>query len=149
MPTINQSGNTIYTTLGYTYQWFLSGVLIGGATGQSYNPPASGNFTVIVTDSNGCSAESNPYDFTLTPIMNFENNKINIYPNPANEQLFITFKNLEIRIIQILDISGRVLYTSNSNMEDIKSINIDFLNSGIYFLNIQSQDKYIFKFIKQ
>ncbi|MGE0635061.1 MAG: choice-of-anchor L domain-containing protein [Bacteroidia bacterium] len=41
-----------------SYQWLQSGSIIGGATTATYNTTTSGNYSVIVTNSNGCSDTS-------------------------------------------------------------------------------------------
>ncbi len=43
---------------GYTYQWQLNSVNIGGATSQSYNATAAGSYNVIVSNVSGCSTTS-------------------------------------------------------------------------------------------
>ncbi len=42
------------------YQWFLNGVAVSGATLSTYNTNLPGNYSVNVTNSNGCSATSLP-----------------------------------------------------------------------------------------
>src|SRR5206468_3427434 len=50
-------------------QWPLNGNPIGGATNNTYNATASGNYTVTVTDLNGCSsAPSAATTVTVNPI---------------------------------------------------------------------------------
>lgn len=41
-----------------SYQWFNYGSTINGATGKSYTSLYSGNFSVQITDNNGCSTKS-------------------------------------------------------------------------------------------
>ena len=41
-----------------TYQWYRNNSIISGAIGQYYQAVAPGNYSVLVTDSNGCQAES-------------------------------------------------------------------------------------------
>jgi hypothetical protein len=48
------------TGLGYTYQWFLNGNIISGQTLDSLSVSITGNYSVIITDANGCSATSTP-----------------------------------------------------------------------------------------
>jgi Zn-dependent metalloprotease/uncharacterized protein YjdB len=43
---------------GYTYQWLLGGSPIAGATTSSYTATLGGNYTVVVTNSSGCSTTS-------------------------------------------------------------------------------------------
>src|SRR4029453_13084915 len=50
-------------------QWYLNGNPIGGATSNSYNATASGNYTVQVTDGNSCtSAASAATSVTVNPL---------------------------------------------------------------------------------
>jgi IPT/TIG domain-containing protein/dockerin type I repeat protein/Ig-like domain-containing protein/PKD domain-containing protein len=58
------------TTLSSDYfngnQWYVGGVLIAGATNQTYIATAAGSYTVTVTDGNGCtSAQSAPAVVTV------------------------------------------------------------------------------------
>jgi len=39
---------------GYTYQWFMNGVIMPGETGVNINGLAPGNYNIEVTDMNGC-----------------------------------------------------------------------------------------------
>jgi hypothetical protein len=40
----------------YSYQWYLEGNAISGATGQTYSAATSGNYSCTVSNSGGCSA---------------------------------------------------------------------------------------------
>lgn len=44
---------------GYTYQWYNGATPIGGATSPSYSISGFGSYTVVVTNSCGCTAQSN------------------------------------------------------------------------------------------
>lgn len=59
--------------------------------------------------------------------------KIKIYPNPANNILYIESL-LSIEQIDIYDISGRKL----------KQLSIDNLSNGIYFIKITADKKNLF-----
>lgn len=48
-----------------SYQWQLNGSSIGGATSVNYTASAAGNYTVIVTNSFGCSATSAGFSITV------------------------------------------------------------------------------------
>ncbi len=52
-----------------TYQWYLNGTLIPGATSYSINPETygAGNYTCIVTKNNCGSVATNAYSYTLCP----------------------------------------------------------------------------------
>ncbi|HYW71219.1 MAG TPA: right-handed parallel beta-helix repeat-containing protein, partial [Pyrinomonadaceae bacterium] len=66
-PTITPGGATTFCQGGSVdlssssasgNQWYLNGNPIGGATNQVYSATATGNYTVTVTDGNGCSSTS-------------------------------------------------------------------------------------------
>jgi PKD repeat protein len=57
-PIITKSGDTLITSPATTYQWKLNGTNIGGATNAKYIASISGNYTIAITDANGCAASS-------------------------------------------------------------------------------------------
>jgi hypothetical protein len=60
-------GSVVLTANGAgSYQWFNNGVALG-ITSQTYTASVSGNYTVMVTNSNGCSAVSAAVTVTATP----------------------------------------------------------------------------------
>ncbi len=90
-------------------------------------------------------------DNCLTSINHFGYNSysINIFPNPVLENLQVISQNEDLNIIQILDITGNVIYSEKVNL--INHI-ISFTNyrSGVYFLKlITTENKtYIHKILK-
>ena len=53
---------------GLSYQWKLNDIDIPGATGSAFNAITSGIFTVVVTNSNGCSKTSNGQTVVVNPL---------------------------------------------------------------------------------
>lgn len=62
---------------------------------------------------------------------------VNIYPNPASD--YISIEGEDIQDVTIYDISGRTLMTVEFR-NNVQNINISDLNSGVYFLNIRTQE---------
>jgi predicted dienelactone hydrolase len=54
------------TGTGLSYQWLNNNSPISGATNATYNATASGNYTVVVTNTSGCSATSTAISVTVT-----------------------------------------------------------------------------------
>ncbi len=74
-----------------------------------------------------------------------------IYPNPANEILYISFPENEDSTgnVSVFDISGKIVFTSPVESENIE-INIGNWNSGLYFLKYLGENKQqTIKFIKK
>lgn len=73
-----------------------------------------------------------------------------VYPNPATSHLIIesnTHHNNEL--IQIYDTSGVLLKEVKSSHSHITEINIDDLDSGIYFIRLKYQSNKIVKILKE
>ena len=68
--------------------------------------------------------------------------EINIFPNPCVD--FINIENIENTKISLTDISGKILFEKN-NCSQREQINLIDFNSGIYILNIISDDYSISK----
>ncbi|WP_027419557.1 T9SS type A sorting domain-containing protein [Crocinitomix catalasitica] len=63
-PRINITGFLLTTGEYLTYQWYKSGILIPGAESESYEFSELGEYTVVVTESNGCIGESEVFILT-------------------------------------------------------------------------------------
>jgi hypothetical protein len=53
---------------GMTYQWFLNGTAIAGATSSSYTATLGGNYTLRVANGNGCSKTSAPVNVKVSQL---------------------------------------------------------------------------------
>ena len=76
-------------------------------------------------------------------------NNISIYPNPANDRLYIEAED-EIVGITVYDIYGRHQVTETPSHQDMTSVNVSGLNAGIYFVKINTnQGEIVKRFIKR
>ena len=73
VPTISLSGSTFTSSSSTGNQWYFNGVLINGATSQTYTAMSSGAYTVLVTNSSGCSSTSAATNITVSnpPVASF------------------------------------------------------------------------------
>ena len=62
-----------------------------------------------------------------------------IYPNPANNEIFIEFQKNGIanRMVEIIDLNGQIVKKVITH-SDKTIINIDNLNSGVYIVSIKT-----------
>jgi hypothetical protein len=68
---------------------------------------------------------------------NFDQNFI-IYPNPSNGEINIrSLIGVGEVSISIFDLNGRTVYTENTELNDMVSINASHLNAGIYMVQIE------------
>jgi hypothetical protein len=71
------------------------------------------------------------------------NNQISVYPNPANDMLYVDCK-VKNATLFIIDVIGNKIKQLNVE-SDITSIDISNLSKGVYFLNIKTADSIITK----
>jgi hypothetical protein len=135
-PTIVFSSNKLVTVAGYSnYKWYLNGVLIAGATTNSYQPLADGIYKVSVTGINGCVSTSD--DFVKQSPLNTRQlrvaGKLQVFPNPARDVLNIVFENEGNRklSLKLFDMQGR-LYLSETMSGTVHSISTSKLPGGVY-----------------
>ncbi len=131
---ISLSGDTLRVYNETNVQWYLNDNPIPGATQNIYIAHTFGNYTVSVTDSNGCTSFSTPIVYTGIENINDEN--ISIYPNPlaAGSWQLAVGNNLIGAQIEIIDDNGRIVY--QSQIKNLHSeIDAQFAG-GVYLLRV-------------
>jgi hypothetical protein len=66
-PCITNIHDTLFSTPGASYQWFMNSQPIPSAASDWFIPTSNGSYTVTMTDSNGCSGTSSPYQLNVQP----------------------------------------------------------------------------------
>ncbi|MDI6832699.1 MAG: T9SS type A sorting domain-containing protein [Bacteroidales bacterium] len=142
-PTITQiSTNPIVLKSSYLTgnQWYNLNGPITNATNQLYTVSQNGSYFVIVTI-NGCpSAPSDTITIDNVSIQFYNNDDLVIYPNPADEIIFIK-SDKNISEIVITDAIGRIVAT----YYNVHQINISNLPEGYYNINIKLENKNVIK----
>ena len=136
-PHITRIGTILSTTGTGSYQWLLEGLPISGATNQTFTPIQNGNYTVIVTDTNGCKGTSAVFNINNLGLNdNTIYRQVHFYPNPTTGIVTISNQdNDTIDKIEIVDILGKTVAvkTENTSQVDITS-----LSNGMYIFKIYS-----------
>lgn len=141
IPTITLVGNDIQSSSATTYQWYLNGNLISGATSQNFTPTQSGIYVVRTTDANGCVYRySNGYNYSTTvSVQDIETKDVTIYPNPTEGiiDLNFNFQNPNKVTVVVYDALGKIVY-SNTN-----TFRIDLTNftNGVYTMSVSLDNK--------
>ena len=139
-PVIILNGSLLNTQTFNSYQWQLNSVNITSANNQSYIVSQNGIYTVYVTDSKGCSGFSAPVNISNVGIYDIENKGaefILVYPNPAEMYLkieAINFSKNDSLVYEIIDMQGKKVM--NGLLGEDKSINMENISSGTYYLRI-------------
>jgi hypothetical protein len=111
IPVITASDSVLMSSSGSGNQWFYYDSLIAGATGQFYMAMEEGLYTVMVTDSNGCSSISDPYDFSTVGISPLAGNApFIIIPNPGSGLFHILLREDQPLGIVVFNAVGQVIF---------------------------------------
>ncbi|HWB63435.1 MAG TPA: T9SS type A sorting domain-containing protein, partial [Chitinophagales bacterium] len=148
--TITVSGDTLTSYNAVTYQWFLNGQPIQGATSNILIATQSGNYQVAITDQNGCYAISNASAVIVSSIENVSaDGQVKVYPNPlasGNWNLEVT-ENWIGGECQVFDAEGRIVY--HDEIRDLKTQIPLEVARGVYIMRLSSEQKnYAIKLIK-
>lgn len=142
------------TTWNSIYQWDASNE--PAYTGQSYDIPLTGlNGTAQfgIWASEGTVNDAEDYDFHIgtfevikvsgAGINDIENKDFSIYPNPNNGQFTISNSGTDKdAVVEITDIQGKVIYSSNLNLTSggQQLIDLNDAGQGIYIVRIISNN---------
>lgn len=131
---------------GLSYQWYLNGSPIDGATSQTFAPTDNGNYTVAVQQFSQCPViTSQATSVTDVSVSEINNVKVStaIYPNPNKGAFFLTVNSpqrLDAQV-RITDISGKVVYTRNQSLNSGDNrITLELnLPAGVYMTQVTSE----------
>ncbi|HLP53314.1 MAG TPA: T9SS type A sorting domain-containing protein [Chitinophagales bacterium] len=148
-PVVTQNGQVLETGIYNSYQWLKDNSPISNANGQTYAVAQNGNYAVLTTDENGCTAISQAVNVTGTDIQYSADSRITLYPNPANTTLY--FKGLKINCTYNVMIYNPIgLLVTNSYLTASNGLDVSGLPSGVYTLSLQSGLEVVhYTFIKQ
>lgn len=161
-PIVQESGDvlTVTNATDFTsFQWFLNGNPIPGATSSSYdiNPTGSGNYLVCVTDGEGCEGCSFIYEMSCCVGIeeaNFDGD-VSVYPNPNNGDFTVEVELTQQRqlTIGLYDMVGKQVWLDDAigNTSQLrKQYDIAQLPDGVYFLRVFADNQMtVYKLIKQ
>jgi hypothetical protein len=126
-------------------QWYLEGIAIPGANQSNFLPTANGIYSVIVTLTNGCSAESGPFNYFALNTDQVNANQITVYPNPSTGLFTIQFPERLIGSeIQIFNQMGQLVFQTQAESSQ-NHINLAGFAKGIYQVRIISQHELTIK----
>jgi hypothetical protein len=145
------NGNTLELKAnlgGINYTWYKDDVIINGVNSYNYIVNQAGNYKVVIEYSSTCNDTSNTVSITLQNLSINENsidNKINFYPNPVKELIYM--KNLTTNSeYKIYNMLGNIVQIGKTNDD---KINVNQLARGIYILKLQKDESEVNKkFIK-
>jgi Secretion system C-terminal sorting domain len=73
--------------------------------------------------------------FPVVGINDLTNSSITLYPNPANDLVYIVSTN-DIKTIEVLNYIGQTVYTNNDVNQKKAQLNVTSFKAGVYFVKI-------------
>jgi len=130
-PIISQTGVVLATGSFSTYQWLKDAQPIAGATAQTYTVTEDGSYSVLVSDTSGCSNTATAVVMSNVGVGDVNTpNGISVYPNPVTDVLMIDAP--KPVTVQLISLDGKmVLQQNNTRRADMSA-----LPNGSYILRI-------------
>ncbi|UOQ74012.1 beta strand repeat-containing protein [Hymenobacter cellulosilyticus] len=147
-PTVSVQYNGPTTTLTSSAatgnQWYLNGVAIAGATGQTYvvNSAAQyGSYTVVTTNG-GCASAPSLALVVTSSVKPLAGSSLSVYPNPTHDgQLTVELTGYTKAVsLSVLNSLGQVVYSATVPAATQKqALDLTQLPAGIYILQAKTQ----------
>ena len=121
--------------------WFKDNIVVSSAsTNTTYTPTISGTYYAVITTSEGCTYTTNSINVGTLGIDEVTNvlDNVKIYPNPTKDIINIEIENTDIQSITVLDLSGRVLKSVNTQ-NNKTNINIQDLPNAMYLMQVKTK----------
>ncbi len=141
-PQITFNGVLLSTDPSVSYQWLFNGNIIPGANAITYQPAVSGNYAVIVTNSDGCTSQSLSFPVILNTIGGVNTQlSVVLYPNPAQDEVAVLLQGAvpaSLRI-NVYESNGRLVFQGHFEGTDLIRIDLKAFAAGIYTLGLVSE----------
>lgn len=132
-PVIGFENSRLFTLEGpYTYQWYKNGVLVATTLVNDIRIQGAGNYTVMITDEQGCTAVSEKFTFPSKG----NSNNVRIFPNPASTLVYVELKKIEGLQNVELRTSNGILIQSLLTEGGMVQFNVSTLAKGIYLIYV-------------
>ncbi|MBH8568435.1 T9SS type A sorting domain-containing protein [Microvirga sp. STS02] len=135
--TVTSSGIILTSSAPTGNQWYLDGVLIPGATGNTYTVSSrsmNGTYTVVTTSAAGCASPASVGTLVLGTAPQALMAQVQLYPNPTRGQ-FIVQAPAPARV-RVLNALGQVVATKLA-ASTTQSLDLTGLASGVYAVQVQ------------
>lgn len=134
-PVISVDGDVLTSSGGSSYQWYLNGQPINGATGQSYTAVESGTYHVVTGVAAGCQLASEVVEHVNTAgITALQGAGILVFPVPASDRLVVEGALHHVSTIRLADVTGRIVLTVPSFSASRVELPTSDLANGRYLL---------------
>lgn len=135
-PLVSLIGNLLVANIAGGYTWYYNGIIIPGATGQTYHPLSLGNYYAIRDSANCPSLPSNTIYISLLEVNGVSNaGNVKVYPNPTNGLLNLDWGNNEANVkMDVYNMVGQGLLHEDINGKTHHETDLSYLPEGNYLV---------------
>ncbi len=148
-PVITFDNGVLTSTPATSYQWLYSGIVLSGATDQSFVPMFSGEYSVIVDCPGTGWVSSNVVQVIISGVSETKLGQLTIYPNPVSGQeskLTLEMQGVGSEGITLIltDLAGRAFLRKTENLSSEKMIlETGQIPAGSYFIQVWQEGKMV------
>ncbi len=142
-PDIAFDGTTLSTDVEVpSYQWYFNGQPIAGANSAVYIPTESGNYSLEISNSSGCTANSEELEVVISSTAEtLADIGISVFPNPASDLLHISSQAGSNFRATLYDSRGIALQSLELPAGGTQDFELSSLPEGLYLLQIRDGEK--------
>lgn len=151
---VNQTGIQLTAVeTGVSYQWIdclNNNEFVTGENLQSYTPTAIVGSYAVILSSGLCSDTSDCILIDQSGLEENENITISVKPNPFSESVSVSWSNVSLEKIELIDASGKIIAHNKITNETEFAFKTSALSNGVYFIRlIGSQGTLVRKIVKE
>jgi len=142
-PIITTIGNnSLQYSTNLELQWYYNNGILLGETDTLFVAQNNGDYFVQVTDSFGCSNNSDTVSIIVLGIENNHRTIANVYPNPTTDKIIIELTSSnKVHTLILLNSLGEIMQTKQLNNALKYEFDLHGLAKGIYYLKMITDKK--------
>lgn len=133
---MNPGNGTLTAVYSGILEWINCETNSVVASGQSFTPSQNGNYALIATDGvTGCSDTSECVVIDYLGVESWNAADFTIYPNPANDQVHISFSGSDAELT-VYDLQGKTVL--KDHIQNNGTVSLQNFERGVYLFDFSN-----------
>ncbi len=139
-PLVSLIDNMLVANSAGTYKWYFNGVIVPGASGQTYHPPAMGFYYAIKDTGNCQSLPSNVIYISLLDVKEISGSGVKLYPNPTSGVVNMEWGGNVTATLSLTNVIGQEVWQNEVKGVNRYSADFSKMPAGTYMLTVRAAD---------